>query len=116
MGFKDLHSLTKRQAESNRIRLKYPDRCPVIVERGGSGAELKALDKCKYLVPADLQLSQFAYVIRKRLSLQPEQAIFLFVGGSVPAASSLISQLYREHADVDGFLYITYNGENAFGA
>jgi hypothetical protein len=28
---------------------------------------------------------------------------------------SLISAIYEKHKDVDGFLYITYSGENTFG-
>ncbi len=31
-------------------------------------------------------------------------------------AAALITQIYAEHADEDGFLYITYNGENTFGS
>lgn len=30
--------------------------------------------------------------------------------------AALITQIYAEHADEDGFLYITYNGENTFGS
>jgi hypothetical protein len=30
-------------------------------------------------------------------------------------AAQLMSSLYEEHRDEDGFLYITYSGENTFG-
>jgi hypothetical protein len=30
-------------------------------------------------------------------------------------AASLMSDIYEEHKDEDGFLYITYSGENTFG-
>lgn len=33
MAFKQEHPLQKRQAEAQRIREKYPDRIPVIVEK-----------------------------------------------------------------------------------
>ena len=55
------------------------------------------------------------FVIRKRLKLPPEQAIFLFVNGTIPPTAALMNQIYDEHRDVDGFLYITYSGENTFG-
>ncbi|KAI5447209.1 Autophagy- protein 8C-like, variant 2 [Lathyrus oleraceus] len=30
--------------------------------------------------------------------------------------SALMSALYEEHKDEDGFLYMTYSGENTFGS
>lgn len=31
-------------------------------------------------------------------------------------AAALMSSIYEDHRDEDGFLYITYSGENTFGA
>ena len=42
------------------------------------------IDKKKYLVPADLTVGQFVYVIRKRIELPPEKAIFIFVNNQMP--------------------------------
>ena len=39
---------------------------------------------CRYLVPADLTVGQFVYVIRKRIRVSPEQAIFMFVRNVLP--------------------------------
>ncbi len=69
----------------------------------------------KYLVPADLCYGQFLHVIRKRLKLQPDQAIFLFCCNHLPPASMLLSQVYKQYADEDGFLYIQYASESTFG-
>ena len=30
-------------------------------------------------------------------------------------AAALMSDIYEDHKDEDGFLYITYSGENTFG-
>lgn len=95
-------------------RVKYPDRLPIIVEKNEKSA-VQDIDKKKYLVPADLTCGQFVYVIRKRLKLPPEQAIFLFVSGVIPPTAALLSTIFEEHKDEDGFLYITYSGENTFG-
>lgn len=54
-------------------------------------------------------------MIRKRLKLAAEQAIFLFVNGVIPPTSDLLSAIFDEHKDEDGFLYITYSTENTFG-
>lgn len=40
--------------------------------------------KCRYLVPADLTVGQFVYVIRKRIKLSAEKAIFIFVDNVLP--------------------------------
>lgn len=99
--------------------------------------------KCRYLVPADLTVGQFVYVVRKRIKLSAEKAIFVFVKNTLPptgelqsiviklaififklcfviclpfAAAALMSALYEENKDEDGFLYMTYSGENTFGS
>jgi len=55
------------------------------------------------------------YVIRKRIKLSPEKAIFIFVRNVLPPTAALMSAVYDEHKDEDGFLYIMYSGENTFG-
>eukprot|EP00287_Rhodomonas_sp_CCMP768_P013809 CAMPEP_0196757392 /NCGR_PEP_ID=MMETSP1091-20130531/103639_1 /TAXON_ID=302021 /ORGANISM="Rhodomonas sp., Strain CCMP768" /LENGTH=109 /DNA_ID=CAMNT_0042106165 /DNA_START=120 /DNA_END=449 /DNA_ORIENTATION=+ len=103
-----------RKAESQRMRSKYPDRIPVIVEKA-VGSDIPDVDKKKYLVPTDLTVGQFVHVIRKRIKLTPEKAIFIFVNNSLPPTAALMTAVYDEHKDEDGFLYITYNGESIFG-
>lgn len=73
----------KRKAEAERIRQKYPDRIPVICEKVEK-SDIPTIDKKKYLVPADLTVGQFVYVIRKRIKLSPEKAIFIFVNEILP--------------------------------
>jgi len=115
-SFKKQHSFEKRKAEASRIRAKYPDRIPVISEKAAKSS-IPDIDKKKYLVPADLSVGQFVYVIRKRIKLQPEEAIFIFVNGkTLPPIGALMSQVYKDHKDEDGFLYVTYSGDNTFGS
>ena len=104
-------------------------------------SDIPDIDKKKYLVPADLTVGQFVYVIRKRIKLSPEKAIFIFINNVLPptgtackmmssycmllsnlqmvcvyiCSAALMSNIYEEQKDVDGFLYITYSGENTFG-
>lgn len=113
--FKDDYSFEARKAEADRIRQKYSGRIPVICEKVEK-SEIDGIDKRKYLVPADLTVGQFVYVIRKRIRLEPEKAIFIFVNDVLPPTSALMSTIYEEHRDKDGFLYVTYSGENTFGA
>jgi hypothetical protein len=71
-------------------------------------SDIATIDKKKYLVPSDLTVGQFVYVIRKRIKLSPEKAIFIFVDEVLPPTAALMSSIYEEHKDEDGFLYITY--------
>lgn len=128
--FKSEYPFSVRKNECDRICQKYIDRIPVIVEKHGLDStsssdfsnktsknnEVPALDKRKYLVPQSLTIGQFVYIIRNRIELPPDRAIFVFVNnGILPNTSSLMSQLYLEYKDPDGFLYISYAGENTFG-
>ncbi|XP_004066862.1 gamma-aminobutyric acid receptor-associated protein-like 2 [Oryzias latipes] len=112
--FKEDHSVEHRCIESAKIRSKYPDRVPVIVEKV-SGSQIVDIDKRKYLVPSDITVAQFMWIIRKRIQLPSEKAIFLFVDKTVPQSSITMGQLYDKEKDEDGFLYVAYSGENTFG-
>ena len=50
-SFQEDHPFEKRRAEGEKIRRKYPDRVPVIVEKSPK-ARIGDLDKKKYLVPS----------------------------------------------------------------
>ncbi|XP_042405608.1 autophagy-related protein 8C-like [Zingiber officinale] len=114
-SFRMEHPFERRQAEAVRISEKYPDRIPVIVEKA-ERSDIPDIDKKKYLVPADLTVGQFVYVVRKRIKLSAEKAIFIFVKNALPPTAAMMSAIYEEHKDEDGFLYMTYSGENTFGS
>ena len=142
--YKHEHSLEQRRFESERIRRRYPDRIPVIVQpcsfssissssilsnslfRSFSSSSsssschdwtLERLENEKFLVPSELSFGQFAYNIRRRLRLRAEHALFFYIGsyGKQPMLSSTMDILYNEHKDTDGFLYVCYADEKVFG-
>lgn len=116
MKFKSANTFESRFQESSRIVSKYPDRIPIICEKlHEKNNDIPTIDKTKYLVPVDLTISQFLFVIRNRMKLPAEKGIFLFVGNTIPPSSSMIANLYEIYKDPDGFLYINYSGENVFG-
>ena len=61
--------------------------------------QIKQIDKKKYLVPKDITVGQFVFIIRKRIKLSQEKAIFLFLNNNIPPTSSLISELYGEQKE-----------------
>lgn len=112
--YKEECPFEKRRAEGDKIRRKYPDRVPVIVEKAPK-ARIGDLDKKKYLVPSDLTVGQFYFLIRKRIYLRPEDALFFFVNNVIPPTSATMGSLYQEHHEEDYFLYIAYSDENVYG-
>lgn len=44
----------------------------------------------RYLVPSDLTVGQFVYVIRKRIRVSPEKAIFMFVKNVLPPTGEAV--------------------------
>lgn len=115
VSYKEQHSFDKRFQEARSVIQKYPDKLPIIVEPASGKLNIPLLDKKKFLVPNQLTIAQFMYIIRKRMTLESEKALFLFVGNTLPTSSTCVAELYKTFADSDGFLYMTYCGESTFG-
>lgn len=125
--FQSQYTLKQRKSESKKVLEKYPSRKPIIVEKQpalpnpfGRGKEKEKtkevwLTKRKYLVPDDLTIGQFMYVLRKRMHLRPEESIFIFIRNTTPQNNTLICELYDNFKDEDGFLYLYYSFESVFG-
>ena len=112
--FRKKYTFLERNKEAIRIIEKYPERIPVICEKS-KYSKMKNIDKNKYLVPCDLSIGQFIFVIRKRIQLKSEESIFIFIDNKLPTTSSLIKDVYNESKNADGFLYILFTNENTFG-
>jgi len=101
----------------SKLIFKYPDRVPVIIQKATNCKEL--LDNNKYLIPKFLNVSEVIYIIRKKIKINENNAIFIFVGkGSsatlVPCNMNMLD-VYNTYKNDDGILYITYTIENTFG-
>ena len=53
--------------------------------------------------------------MRSRLKIDNAKALFVFINDRIPPTSASLKEIYDEHKDEDGFLYMTYAGENTFG-
>ena len=115
-SFKNRYSFESRVADAKRVLNKYPDRAPIICERSNSAdVDCPYIDKNKYLVPKDMTMGQFLYVIRKKLRIPPEKGMFLFVNDYIISASQTVGDVYEYYKYSDGFLYVSYAFENTFG-
>lgn len=131
-SFKQANAINERISQFKKVTENYPNKIPVIVERAqlvdkyGNAVDpdaegnpaiglLPKIDKNKYLVPGDLTVAQFLCLIRKRIKLGNDQALFIYINGTLPATSAMFASLYADHKDPDGFLYVQYTGESTFG-
>lgn len=118
MNFKGLYTIEQRTAESKKIMSKYPGLKPVILNVSNESmfraTDIPSPDKFKYLVP-DISMSQFIFIVRRKLHLKEHVAIYFIVNNVIPMGSELMSVIYDRHKDPDGFLYITVTPESFFG-
>lgn len=106
--------MTTEESESALMRRKYKDRIPVICMPGKVGG-LPALSKNKFLVPRDFTVGQFIYLVRKRIKLQADSALFFLVDSTIPSVSTTMGDLDQAFRFDDGFLYLVYSGESVYG-
>ncbi len=102
--------------EAERLRERFPGRVPVLVLRHpGAAPDVPRLPKSKFLVPRDLSLGQFIYVVRHQMKMATEKALFIFVDNVLPTTGTIMSELYAQHKSPDGFLRVVYTSESTFG-
>ena len=114
--FKESTTFEERVKQSAKIQEKHPDKISVICEKHKK-SKLEQLDKNKYLVTDKYKVYQFIHLLRNRISLKQQEALYLFVQGKILLKSdSKMSEVYAQYKDPDGFLYIEYCEYNSFGA
>ena len=111
----------ERKAYSDKVKVKYPDRVPVIIQKNETFENLPELDNSKYLIPKNFMVNDVLALIRKKMQqVKNKEAIFLFIqtqddGFILVPMNYRIDELYKNHASEDGFLYMKYSLENCFG-
>ena len=115
LNFANRYQFNERFHEANRVLSKYPERIPIICEKNAKCKDFNNIDKEKFLVSQELTCGQFMYIIRRRLELPAEKAVFIMINGIIPSNTDMMYELYEKHKNHDGFLYITYTSENVFG-
>ncbi|KAI1725047.1 autophagy protein atg8 ubiquitin like domain-containing protein [Ditylenchus destructor] len=115
-SFKERKSFPDRIRMVQEIQRQQPDKIPIIIERFDSERNLPILDHCKYLVPAHITVADVMQIIRRRLALHPDQAFYLLINEkSMASITMTVGQVYEMEKDKDGFLYIVYASQPAFG-
>jgi len=103
---------TRKQRQDDVLRLlkRYPDKIPVYVEG-------EKLTQNKFLVPYDITVAQFLYILREKVLMTPTESIFLFFGKrrEIMPSNIIIREIYDRLKDDDDMLYTFYSKENVFG-
>ena len=113
MSYKEKYSFEERCERSKLMREKYPSKIPVVL----TAEKTIELKSSQFLVSSDLSFAQFICMVRKNYttSLRSHEAIFCMVNRCLPPNTSLLSQIYQEHSEADGILYINITKESTFG-
>ena len=115
--FINKYTLAQRMHDSNTIMLRHHDKIPIICYKYHLDTATPEIDKHKYLVSKNITFGQFIAIIRKRVNIHTNDAIFLVVGDNniIPSNNATIHQIYMQHRNHDGFLYIVYSKQATFG-
>jgi len=101
---------TPQQKRDDVLRLlkRYPDKIPVYIE---------GITQNKFLVPYDITVAQFLYMLREKVLMTPTESIFVFFGKrkEIMPSNMIIREIYDRLKDDDDMLYAFYAKENVFG-
>jgi GABA(A) receptor-associated protein len=109
-NFKKENAFDARKEQGESLRKNWPNFVPVIVEKLS-----KTTGTQKLMVQSDLPMFQFYYIVRSRIKLRSEDALFFFINNKIPCSSATIGSIYQENADPDNFLYVAYGEESVYG-
>jgi len=105
----------ERKIKASLILKQHADRIPVVVECSQELQIIHPLKKNKFIVPFELTLAQFMFVIRKHMKLEATHAIFVFINNKLHPTTAMMGELYANEKDADGFMYLCVFQESTFG-
>ena len=104
--------LEQRKKCSEQLIAENPLRVPVLVTC--QNGKLK-LNKHEFLVPKQLKVIHFTATLRRSMNLSPENAIYLYANNHMLKQDKVIGEVYEQHKDEDGFLYVNVTDIPALG-
>ena len=109
--------VNQRKQSSDKIKQQFQDKIPIIVEKDPRAKTLDDIDKTKYLVPKEISVTQFSFMLRKRLQLKENDAFFLIAKCKYTImGENTMDDVYNKYSDKDdGYLYIVYTSKEIWG-
>lgn len=87
------------------------DVVPIIV----SSNDFPDIHQKKYFARKDLSVAAFIFILRKKLTIAPEAAIYLSANGSMITSGDLLITVFERYKSPAGILYVDCHVENVFG-
>lgn len=112
--YKEHNTLEQRRSHAETLRLRHPDSVPVLLEQL-PGSPLPSFETLKFLIKKEMSVAHFIWFVRLKIEVQPETALFFFVGKVLPQNTATMGQIDEQYRDEDGFLYVACSSENTFG-
>ena len=117
--FKARYSLTERKDKAKSRIEKYKSKglnCVPVVIENADGATIGEVLRCNYMADRELTMARLMWQIRKTIKLGEAESIYFMIANThIPNSKDKIGVIYDKYKDEDGFLYISFAGENTFG-
>lgn len=111
--FKNIIPFDNRKSESERLKLMYINKIPIILEFVCDNmAYNKHINKHKYLVHTDITILQFTKLIGEQIKLNKDDTMHIFFNKDSTPLTETIGNIYNCHKNDDGFLYATITFNN----
>ena len=113
--YKKAKTLEERKEEYQKVIEEHPGKIGIICERAPK-SQIVVIEKTKYLINQDFNLTQFTSIIRKKLNMDQKDALFFLANGKTSlTGNDTMLEIYKKYKDEDGFLYIAYASEEVWG-
>ncbi len=100
---------------------KYPNRVPIVISSRSINLKENNTNNTNFIVPSNITIAEFLIILRKRIKIYNEEAIFMFVIDNITKkdimvpSSSTIDSLYSQYKDENLILNLYVEKESVFG-
>ena len=99
-----------------KYKNKVLNRVPVVLIKDPNCRDFQGFEKMNKLYPDYAKMADFMLMIKQKLSLEPDDALFFLVNGKkVVLGDEVMGNVYKEFKYVDGLLYIVFSKEKIWG-
>ena len=94
----------------SKLLIKYPNKIPIILQ-----SKIGDINNKRILVNKSYTIGAFLIIIRKLISINSSQAIFIMCDNILLSSSATLEDIYNEYKKDDNLLYLDVSLENTFG-
>jgi GABA(A) receptor-associated protein len=115
--FKAKYDFETRKSLYNSLMVNNSNYVPCVVNLAGDiVAKYKIMSpELRVLIQANYTLGQFINILRKRINICSSEGLYVFIDNVLLPTSSVMSKIYSERKNRDGFLYVDLAMLETFG-